>query len=53
MDRKLISEKDTFQWLSRDLKGETENEIMAAQDQALQTKYHATNILQTETDSSS
>jgi hypothetical protein len=54
MDRQLVSEKDTFQWLSRgDLKGETENEIIAAQDQALQTKYHATNILQTQTDSSS
>jgi len=46
--------KKTFLWLSRgDLKGETENEIIAAQDQELQTKYHATNLLQTETDSSS
>ena len=44
MDRKLISEEDTFLWLSRgDLKEETE--ITAAQDQALQTKYHATKIL--------
>ena len=34
-----------------DLKGETESEIIAAQAQALQTKYHATKILQTETDS--
>ena len=51
MDRQLISEEDTFLWLLRgDLKGETESEIIAAQDQALQTKYHATNILQTETD---
>jgi hypothetical protein len=32
------------------LKGETESEIIAAQNQALQTKYHATKILQTETD---
>ena len=40
-----------FLWLYRgDLKGETESEIIAAQDQALQTKYHATKILQTETD---
>jgi hypothetical protein len=38
-------------WLSRgDLKGETTSDITAAQDQALQTKYHATKILQTETD---
>jgi len=29
------------------MKGETESEIIAAQDQALQTKYHATKILQT------
>jgi hypothetical protein len=28
---------------------ETESEIVAAHDQALQTKYHATKILQTET----
>jgi hypothetical protein len=31
------------------LEGETESEIRAAQEQALQTKYHATKILQTET----
>jgi hypothetical protein len=36
-----------FLWLSKgDLKAETESEIVAAQDQALQTKYHATKILQ-------
>ena len=51
-DGQLISEEDTFLWLSRrDLKGETKSEIIAAQDQALQTKYLATKILQTETDS--
>jgi len=33
-----------------DLNGETEGEITAAQDQALQIKYHATKILQTGTD---
>jgi hypothetical protein len=34
-DRKLISERDTFLWLSKgDLKAETESEIVAAQDQA-------------------
>jgi hypothetical protein len=33
------------------MKGKTEREVIAAQDQALQTKYHATKILQTKTDS--
>jgi len=47
IDRQLISEEDTFLWLSKgDLKAETESEI----DQALQTKYYATKILSTETD---
>jgi len=45
-DRQLISEEDTFLWLLKgDLKAETEREIVAAQDQALQTKYYATKIL--------
>ena len=44
IDRQLISEEDTFLWLSKgDLKAETESEIVAAQDQALQMKYYATN----------
>ena len=52
MDRQLISEEDTFLWLSKgDLKAETESAIVAAQDQTLQTKYYATKILSTETDS--
>ena len=52
VDRQLISEEDTFLRLSKgDLKAETESEIVAAQDQALQTKYYATKILSTETDS--
>jgi flagellar biosynthesis chaperone FliJ len=34
-----------------DLKAETESEIVAAEDKALQTKYYATKILNTETDS--
>ena len=33
------------------MEGETETEIIAAQNQALQIKYHATKILRTETDS--
>jgi hypothetical protein len=52
MDRQLISEKDTFLWLSKgDLKAETEGEIVAAQDQALNRKYYGIKILHTETDS--
>jgi len=52
MDRQLISEEDTFLWLSKlDLEAETESEIVVAQDQALNTKYYATKILNTETDS--
>ena len=52
MNRQLISEEHTFLWLSKgDLKAETESEIVAAQDQVLNTKYYATKILHTETDS--
>jgi hypothetical protein len=40
IDRQLVSEEDTFLWLMKgDLKAETESEIVAAQDEALQTKY--------------
>ena len=49
--RQLITEEDTFLWLSKgDLKAETESEIVAAQEQALQTKYYAKKILSTETE---
>jgi hypothetical protein len=49
LDRQLISEEDTFLWLSKgDLKAETESEIVAAQDQALNTKYYTTKILHTD-----
>jgi hypothetical protein len=52
MGRQLISEEDVFVWLSKgDLKAENESEIVAAQNQAIQTKYYATKILNTETDS--
>ena len=52
IDRQLISEEDTFLWLLKgDLKAETESEIVAAQDQALQTKYYVIKILNTESDS--
>jgi hypothetical protein len=51
MDRQLITEEDTFLWLSKgDIKAENESEIVAAQDQALHTKYYATKILNTQTD---
>ena len=49
IDRQLISEEDTFLWLSKgDLKAEPESEIVAAQDRALQTKYYTAKILNTE-----
>jgi len=52
MDRQLISKEDTLLWLSTgDLKGETESDKIAMQDQVLQTKCHMTKILQIETDS--
>ena len=52
IDRQLISEEDTFLWLSKgNLKAKTESEMVAAQDQTIQTKYYATKILNTETDS--
>jgi hypothetical protein len=39
IDKQLISEEDAFLWLSKaDLKAETESEIVAAQNQALQTE---------------
>jgi Ni,Fe-hydrogenase III component G len=50
--RELISQEDTFQWLSTgDQKGEAKIEIIAAQEQEFQSKYHATKIFQTERDS--
>jgi len=52
IDRQLIIEEDMFLWFSKgDLKAETDSEIVAAQEQAIQTKYYATKILNTETDS--
>jgi len=52
IDRQIISEVDTFLWLLKgDLKAEIESEIVAAQEQVLQTKYYATKILNTEIDS--
>jgi len=49
MDIQLIREEDTILWLSRGyLIGQIGGEIIAVQDQALQTEYHATKILRTE-----
>ena len=42
----LLSKRHVLWLLRRDLK-ETESEMIAAQDQALQTKYHMRKILQT------
>jgi len=51
INMQLISEEDTLLWLSRgDMKAETENEIIAAQDQILQTTYCAIKMWLTETD---
>ena len=50
IDRRFISEEDTFLWLSKgDLIAEADSEIVAARDQALQTKYCVTKMLNTET----
>jgi hypothetical protein len=52
IDRQLIREEDTFIWLSKgNLKAETESETVAAQNQALHTKWYTTKILNTETES--
>jgi hypothetical protein len=52
MYRRLISEEDTFLWLSKGgLKAETESEILAAQDRALITKCYDIKVLHTERDS--
>ena len=52
VDKQLVSEEKTLLLLSRgDMKAETESVIMAIQEQALKTKYHATKLLRTETES--
>ena len=52
VDRQLIGGDDTLLWLWKvDQKEETRREILAAQDEAFQTKYHSTKILQTVTES--
>jgi len=52
VDRQLIGGEDKLIWLLRgDQKLETGSEIIAAQDQTLQTEYQLTKILQTVTES--
>ncbi|KAL1448297.1 hypothetical protein WDU94_009865 [Cyamophila willieti] len=47
-----INKNQSFNWLSKcNLKGETESLLTAAQDQALNTKYHAAKILKVSSDS--
>jgi len=47
IDRQLVGEEASFLWLSKgDLKAETESVIVAAEDQALKTKYYATKIFE-------
>ena len=49
VDRQPIGEEDAFLWLlAGDVRAESDSEIIAAQDQALQTKYRATKISQTD-----
>lgn len=51
IDRQLISEDDVFVLLSNGVTtAETVSEILTANDQALQQKFHATKILQTALD---
>jgi hypothetical protein len=51
IDRQLVGEDNTFVWILRgDVNAETGSEIISAQGQALQTKYHATKGLQIEMD---
>jgi hypothetical protein len=47
--RELVSEGDTFLWIfRRGIKAGSENEVIAAQDEALPTKFHE-KVLRTET----
>jgi hypothetical protein len=40
LDEKLVNKEQSYRWLKfRDIKGETESTIVAAQDQAISTNY--------------
>jgi hypothetical protein len=50
MDEKLVDKEQSYRWLKlEDIKGETESTVVAAEDQALSTKYFKINILKQQT----
>ena len=52
LDEKLVDIEQSYRWLkSRDIKGETESTIVAAQDQAISTNYFRNKILREEIES--
>jgi len=52
LDEKLVDIEQSYRWIkSGDIKGETESTIVAAQDQAISTKYFKNKILKQEIES--
>jgi hypothetical protein len=52
LERSLVDKEKFLVWLwSLGMQGETENLIIAAQDQVLNTRYHQRNIMKQPTDS--
>jgi len=52
LDEKLVDIEQSYRWLKPgDIKGETESTIVAAQDQAISTKYFKNKSLKEETES--
>jgi hypothetical protein len=49
LDKKLVNKEQSYRWLKfGDIKKETESTILAAQDQAISTKYSKRKILKEE-----